>query len=512
MSTRPNVVLILQSIVVRVPRHKMFPEWAAVNLEALQYVLRHLVGWSGYSWLAGKSEEDEMARIRAWDIAIDAQLMGGDAEISGSRLVLTILASGTLPRTPARLILKAIHLRILLWKTLQPSENTIWSIVHRIAAALADYQWRLAQDMQKTVVSHGQSPNEAEDLPEHLAAVLKLTCKEALTGPIIHRAQNLAWSRPTCDDASHYDEMDFVVEDCTIRAPNDALCAWVSSSTLQRCLLTTLSTKEVTSEIIEWDFGMALHCAPPASIAQARSLAGNAVFVTANRRNALAMLLQDFPSRDEPVGAHVAPGSTENSTFVDSSLPKAVCHDVGLAIRCAIALVALQDRHEEPQELERALQTVTLSYVNTKELTWLSFASANHLVCILNSIVGALGTHQQQMHEISSRLLSWLEESNSAPNAISQHMKQRLQSALSQYQPSERGLKQTARGSKKESEDSAVLDDPTAPETIQRPFAADSAETNSLLQGVIAEKDHRTVKDRRPSHCSDDSGYMSTER
>ena len=61
---------------VRVPRHEMLPEWIAVNLEAFHYVMRQAVGWHGYSRMTGQDEDDEIARVRAWDIAIDAQLMG----------------------------------------------------------------------------------------------------------------------------------------------------------------------------------------------------------------------------------------------------------------------------------------------------------------------------------------------------------------------------------------------------------------------------------------------------
>lgn len=90
---------------LKVPRHSWFPEMMALILETDAYIIRQLLGWNIYSWLMGRSEEEEIARVRAWEIAIDAQLTGGDAEVSRSRLVLTVWASGTLPKTPARLML-----------------------------------------------------------------------------------------------------------------------------------------------------------------------------------------------------------------------------------------------------------------------------------------------------------------------------------------------------------------------------------------------------------------------
>ena len=82
----------------------MLPEMLALTTETLAYMTRQLLGWRSYSWLTGRSEEEETARVRAWEIALDAQLTGGDAELNKSRLVLTLWASGTLPKTPARLV------------------------------------------------------------------------------------------------------------------------------------------------------------------------------------------------------------------------------------------------------------------------------------------------------------------------------------------------------------------------------------------------------------------------
>lgn len=77
---------------VWVPRHKMLPELIALHLAVSKYVLMQMIGWSGYAWLTGKTDNDEIARIKAWDIAIDAQLTGGDSEVSKSRLLMITAA------------------------------------------------------------------------------------------------------------------------------------------------------------------------------------------------------------------------------------------------------------------------------------------------------------------------------------------------------------------------------------------------------------------------------------
>ena len=503
---------------LRVPRHEMFPEWAAVNIEALQYVLRHIIGWRAYSRLTGRSEDDEIARVRAWDIAIDAQLMGGDAEISGSRLILSILASGTLPRTPARLIIKATHLRILLWKASKPGRGSLWSIMHKIAAALAEHQWRLAQESQrKTVLHEYQDPSEVENLPEHLATLLQLSCNEVLTSPIIQRAYNLAWSRPTREDVHGTDyDMDLVVEDSTIRSPHDALCGWVSSTTLQKCLFAKLSNLEDDSCELEWSFGVALHTAPPASIAQARALAANAVFVAANHQGALSVLLQDFMPKEESGSKGSMPVQPHNTTFVDSSLPKAVCYDVALVVYCALAAEALTKFQEDPQDLMQALHTVSLVYRDAKELTWLSFSSAYYLLHVIQLIGQLHNIDMQEIHWISSRLLFWFQDMEGPESAIEKDIKVSIERALKQYPSSKDELdlvSSTGDASdpniKHEASKRSDSGRSCGEQTALVATTNTSVSNSPLLVTLESEIRSYKVQDRRVSLCSVDSGYGS---
>lgn len=503
---------------VRVPRHQMFPEWAAVNFEALQYVIRHIIGWRGYSWLTGQSEDDEVARLRAWDIAIDAQLMGGDAEISGSRLILTILASGTLPRSPARLILKAIHLRILLWKASGPERGSLWCLVHRLAASLANYQWRLAQDLNRNPISHDcYTSHEVESLPEHLAALLQLSCTEALTDPIIQRAHNLAWSRPTREDVyGSTDEMDLVVVDPTIRSPHDALCAWVSSTTLQKGLYAKLADIQRESSELDWNFGIALHTAPPASIAQARALAANAVFVEANHQNALSMLLQDTTARSEDGGLPSCHAG--NTSFIDSSLPKVVCQDVGLATSCAWALSMLRKVREEPQHLEKALCAVSSNYRDAEELTWLSFATAYHLIYVLQS-ADQLHELHKEIHQISSRLLSWLKGTEKSICSIDQCVKVDINLFLRSCITLDNRPSTASPGADKAASKSVECDEQIAAKS--RRLSSVGEETDATTGETTLYTDissspsgkpgmpSQRLEFRRSSYCSEDSGYGS---
>lgn len=489
--------------IVRVPRHSMFPEWVAVNLEALHYVVRHFVGWHGYSWMTRSSEDDEIARVRAWDIAIDAQLMGGDAEISGSRLILTILASGTLPTTPSRLILKALHLRILLWKASKDGKGTVRSLMHRAAALLAAHQWRLAQELQRAVPQTGTQPRDGtENLPEHLTALLQLSCSEVLTDPTIQRAYNLAWSRPTQEDVTHTDaEMDLVVEDSTIRSPLDALCAWLSSSTLQKALIASLDDTKSNASELEWNFGVALHTAPQASIAQARALAANAVFVDANRQSALSMLSHDFPSTAVP-GPTITPNNISNSAiFIDSSMPEAVGYDVTLATYCALALSKLENLAEEPQVIEEALELVSLGYQNVDSLTWLSFATAHRLIQTL-MLNRAYKQYGSLVVHVIPRLASWAKSSREELGGHGCNSKPVLENAVNKTTAYMTESNENLCVSNEHSVASSAM---CAGEISEAVAAKESAADGGMA--LLPER----VKDRRSSRASSDSGYGSGE-
>lgn len=494
---------------VRVPRHEMFPEWAAVNLEALHYVIRQAVGWSGYSWMTGQSEEDEIARVRAWDIAIDAQLMGGDAEISGSRLILTILASGTLPSTPARLMLKALHLRILLWKACKHGKGSLWSVVHKIAALLATQQWRLAQNLQRTPPQkYVQLLDEAESLPEHLTALLQLSCNEVLTGPIIQRAYNLAWSRPTQDDVPQTDsEMDLVVEDSTIRSPLDAMCAWLSSSTLHRALLASLANNEMksTSES-EWNFGVALHTAPRASIAQARALAANAVFVDANRQSALSMLSEDFPSTAITCSTQSTDKGSNPALFIDSSMPEAVGYDVTLATYCALAISKFEDASVAPAIIEEALEVVSLGYQNVQHFTWLSYAAAHRLVQALSR--DNRNDHKQLKRLIAPmvpRLMNWIEGLDNFQHGFEAHDVCSPSADTCEAATRIGGLLVDLNDSDNSPSISHTTD--------QIPYTAPASYVQEATKEPVKDRKTDTVlsenDQRRHSRCSQDSGYGS---
>ncbi|KAI2633468.1 hypothetical protein GGS21DRAFT_539707 [Xylaria nigripes] len=263
---------------VWVPRRHIFLEASALSLKTLKLSLRNLIGVHGYQILTGLTQEEEIARVKAWEIALDAQLAGGDIEISKRRLTLTFLASNTLPTTPIRLMLKALHIRVLLWDCGPTGMRTAMQM---IAAKYARSHWNQAKQLYRISSQLRRKGEELpnDDLPDHLAALLEQECDEVLNPSIIQRAHNLAWNRPTeHNEIASVDGMATVTDDPAVRSPMDAVAAWWSSMILQGVLtMSLLDEHDDTSLDIDLDLSLAIRTAPIGSVAQQRALVARAL-------------------------------------------------------------------------------------------------------------------------------------------------------------------------------------------------------------------------------------------
>ena len=355
---------------LKVPRHSWFPEMMALILETGAYIIRQLLGWASYSWLMGRSEEEEIARVRAWEIAIDAQLTGGDAEVSRSRLVLTLWASGTLPKTPARLMLKALHLRIMFWQASRWPR--ICSALDLAASRLAQYQWTLAKCMLDTADATTGSAN-FEPLPDHLLTLLQRPAGDIMNNLTIQRAHNLCWNR-SASITSEAVELDDSVEDTAMRGPLDALALWSSSLTLQEALRDFLDSGEISEAHLS-QIEIALRTAPPGSSSSIRALAAKTIFSEADRTQNINKLQQAHPS----TSAVIFPGSlSENSLFSST-----VCSGVLTSIECAKALDTLARSHPDTASSDSAIQLLDRTCSRVTGLDVLALAAAYNLVVVL---------------------------------------------------------------------------------------------------------------------------------
>lgn len=371
---------------VGVPRHRFFHEWYVVTSRCLEYVLRCLLGWKLYSSVTGITEEDEKGRVKTWDIAIDAQLAGGDPEISKSRLVLTIFAAGTLPRSPMRMMLKALHCRILLWRIGEPGSWSFY-ISNDVARALAGYQWELARQMHRSMPE-----GHPDTLPSHLAALLALDPEEVMLDGIVQRAANLTWNCPTLEtNEDHEALLDVVEEDPAIQSSLDGLAAWWSSHILQLALLRYFEASsggpemKKSRDLFKAKINLALSTAPQPSAAHTRALVMKAVFFEKDRVENIGTVLASLPSDS---------GKNKKNhavNFLDSSLPVSVREEVSIAVRCAMIAAIFSARANGNTSsslppsftIDKAVNWFNQLPLDPVELTLLGFSAVYHLLHVL---------------------------------------------------------------------------------------------------------------------------------
>ncbi|RAH69309.1 basic helix-loop-helix domain-containing protein [Aspergillus aculeatinus CBS 121060] len=389
---------------VGVPRHRFFHEWYVVTSRCFEYVLRCLLGWKLYSSITGVTVEDDKGRVKSWDIAIDAQLAGGDPEISKSRLVLTIFAAGTLPRSPMRMMLKALHCRILLWRVGVPGSWT-FHISNDVARSLAGYQWDLARKM------HAAMPKDhPEALPSHLAALLQLDCDEVMIDTVVQRAANLTWNRPTQEGADDDEALlDVVEEDPAIRSSLDALAAWWSSHLLQRALLRYFEASsggpdaKKSRDLFKAKIKIALDVAPQPSAAHTRALVMKAVFFDHDRATNIGAVLAALP-KDKGKSQQ-----SQVSNFLDSSLPVSVRDEIAISVRCAMIAAIFTARTTGDTSLpasftiQKAITWFNQLPLDPVDLTLIGFASVYHLLHVLASDTDYLSSSESSPSSPASR-------------------------------------------------------------------------------------------------------------
>ncbi|KAJ4305892.1 Clr6 histone deacetylase associated PHD protein-2 Cph2 [Kalmusia sp. IMI 367209] len=352
---------------VWVPRHNFLLEVAALSLKTLKLSTRKMIGWPGYAFLSGTTKEQEAARIKAWSIALDAQLTGGDAEISKSRLVLTLMASGTLPDTPARLMLKALHLRVLLWELANAGHGPSWILDH-MSARLARRYWNMARSEQRVATNLTSKPeSDAERLPDHLATLLDKECDEVLHPSIIQRAYNLAWNRPVAEQTTADPCMDGVVGDFAISSPLDALAAWYSSLLLRESLVESLNTKDVKpTEVIREKLDLAARTAPPTSHAQLRAFVAQAVVFDDDNAARIAKAFAALPSPPSTA-------SPTGSTLINLVSGAPAATDVRKALTLAKCLTLVESSN--PDARRQAILVINKTYLSESTTTLLSFVA-----------------------------------------------------------------------------------------------------------------------------------------
>jgi hypothetical protein len=403
---------------VWVPQHNFILEAAALGLKTLKLSIRRIIGWEGYAHLTGITKEQEAARVKAWEIALDAQLTGGDAEISKSRLLLTLMASGTLPDTPARLMLKALHIRIVLCE-LGNSGQGSWWMVDNLSAKVARSYWNAARSEHRITANMASKQNtDVEPLPDHLAALIERDCDEVLVPAVVQRAYNLAWNKPSAEKTTVDTPMDAVVEDFAICSPLDALAAWYSSLVLNNGLASTLPTKNSSpKESVISDLDLALRSAPPNSQAQLRALVAKAVVFEDNRDAHIAAALEALPSTPKPAEAGFI--NIVGNGFVARDVRKA------LTLAKCLSLTAAST----PEACRRAIFVVNNTHLPEVTTTLLSFV-AGHKVLTQFIADDALRSETScGLERIASSLRLWVGHDTGRRSGLSSKTRSRIVSS-----------------------------------------------------------------------------------
>ncbi|KAG5975197.1 hypothetical protein E4U55_007802 [Claviceps digitariae] len=317
---------------VWVPRHNFFLEAVALILKTMKLSLLNVIGTHGFQALTGLTQEQEAARVKAWSIALDSQLAGGDVDICTSRLILTLLASGTLPDTPTRLMLKALHIRVLLWHLTR--SKLLQSGTNAMAAKLARSRWNEARQLNQLLIRlrRGSSVPHEDELPQHLAALVERDCDEVLSPKVIQRAHNLAFNMDTIHNVSSpIDGMDNVVDDVAICSPLDAVAAWWSTTVLH-CTLTDALEKGAppTTDRSE-DIAVAIDASPVGSYAQMRAVLARTVLDKQSRGSNIAAALQVLKS--DRIPSPLAKSNLIVGHGFDDFSP-----DFSTTLRCAMAI------------------------------------------------------------------------------------------------------------------------------------------------------------------------------
>lgn len=388
---------------VWIPRHNLLLEASALILKAAKLSALNVIGSHGYKLLSGTTQDQDTARTRAWAIALDSQLVGGDVEINKSRLLITLLASGTLPDTPARLMLKALHIRVLTWDLSQHK----WRLgaSSAIAASLARSKWNDARHLNQLLVeSRGtSSPPHDDELPDHLAYLVEQSCDDVLNPELIQRAHNLAFNKDTryaIEDP--IDGMDCIIEDTAIGSPMDAVSAWYSTQVLHEALTSTLDKTDDGPTARDDKMELAVHTAPVGSVAQARAIVARAALSEQHRGSniALAFSTVGTDKPESPAASCVGIVGTDSS----ASSP-----DVRLTLRCAQVIAHLGRPEVRDGNLKdiATIDSITVPR-DASAISLLGFTAVMELIENVLEHKAAAETFSSSLERLAGNLRLWI--------------------------------------------------------------------------------------------------------
>lgn len=407
---------------VWMPRHFLL-EVVSVAVKMLKLSLRRIIGADNYFLISGITKEDEAARVKAWDIAIDAQLAGGDAEVSYYRLLLTLMTSGTLPDSPIRLMQKAVHFRIFFWEVANAGYGNMF-MFRDFTAKVARIYWESARSQQHALAAGEYSEQQIIDdkidmLPEHLASLIELGCDDVLTDEMIQRAYNLAWNRPSAENTVSNLTMDSVVEDHAIRSPLDAVAAWFTNMTIDGALTRALDADGNASEDVRYLIDLANMIAPPASGTQTRALVTKAVMFDEDREANIATALDTLPTSPSTDVSERGTSSAMPSNMVTHT---PVSPDIHTALSMAKVL-SLASPTSRPAARVYAASALASLHLTPSNITLLTALAAFKTLSVFSSDAVLFNSGKAGLDDVAGSLRLWVGTRAAKSSGLSREQK-----------------------------------------------------------------------------------------
>lgn len=211
----------------------------------------NMMGSDGYD-IIGRAFDSEPLASQQVSIAraIDAQLCGGDASVTYSRLFFTFIKSFILPATASRYLSQAVHINILC--------NRI-TFIKMLVPYITQYFLMKARKALKH-----ENPSDEHRTPNYIRAFL-LASKHDNCTDTFQRLHNITFGQPIfngCSTGSMDEGYLSIVTDKSLRNVGDVVAALYTNSLVHEVLVSVLEKNEIDFRKLE----LCSDLAPPCSV------------------------------------------------------------------------------------------------------------------------------------------------------------------------------------------------------------------------------------------------------
>ncbi|PHH54489.1 Sterol regulatory element-binding protein 1 [Ceratocystis fimbriata CBS 114723] len=349
-------------------------------IKAIEVGIYFFLGPHNYQRLFGRSDDAEAERIRAWSEVIDFQLSGHDEAVSSQRLLFTLLSSTTLPKSPIRLMRKAVHMTIAAQSIGGAIEIPfITSFVSRLSRSCWNDARYLHHALERLQSIYSDNTIDFDnELPQHLALLLEQEYDDVLTHDVIGKAINHIWSAAgplSCNMSS-----------CLAL---DLVASWWSEMLVNQALLQSLNTKGARSSTTQAEVNagldLALSASPAGSVIEARAVVAQALLAERNRSEHISYAIKLLDR---------------------SSFDASAANDLNISLRCTIVLESLSRANAIDKPISLPI------YTSPNRISWLSSLLSCVATCklieALSQSSGTATSHRDMVESMSKDLRQWI--------------------------------------------------------------------------------------------------------